>query len=93
MFKDNRTALRRDRGAQAIKIAAHAPKMPKFTQRASFYSHINPIWWQTLTNSPSPLILSTGTARRSCRSLDFFEKTTANALEMDCIAIDTRVNE
>jgi hypothetical protein len=29
-----------------MKIAAHAPKMPKITKRASFYSHVNPIWWQ-----------------------------------------------
>jgi len=39
----------------------------------------------TLINVPFPLIFSTETARRSCRNLNFFQKTTAN---MSCNARD-----
>jgi len=33
---------------------AHRSKMTKITQRASFYSHVNPIWRQRTPVSLSP---------------------------------------
>jgi hypothetical protein len=78
MFKDNRTALGR---------APRRASDKDFPSRAeNAKDHVNNELLcarqlglaAALTNVPFPLICSTETARRSCRNLNFSQKTTAD---------------